>query len=65
MLLGQNEKIVPLFGVRGIGKSSLAKNALHYAAERKMFTGGVLLVPLKTVRHSFAMLKLIVAEITK
>lgn len=64
MILSQ-EKIVPLLGVRGIGKSSLAINTLHYAAERKMFPGGILMIQLKEVRHSFAMLKLIVREVTK
>lgn len=43
MILNQ-EKIVPLLGVRGIGKSSLAINTLHYAAERKMFPGGILMI---------------------
>ena len=52
-----------LLGLRGIGKSSLARNTLHYAAERKIFTGGVLLIQLKDIRSSFTMLKLIMRAI--
>ena len=41
-LLQENERIVPIIGMKGIGKSALARNTLHYAAERKLFTGGIL-----------------------
>ena len=58
-LLGNEEHILPLIGLHGIGKSALARNTLHYAAERKMFTGGALLIQLKDMRSNFAMLKLI------
>ena len=53
MLLKDNERIIPLIGVRGIGKSSLARNTMHYVAQRKLFTGGVIFVKLKDVRHTF------------
>lgn len=43
-LLGEKERILPVMGVEGTGKSSLARNAMHYVAERKIFTGGVVLV---------------------
>jgi hypothetical protein len=35
-------RIIHLTGVIGVGKSSMARNILHYVAERKMFTGGIL-----------------------
>ena len=41
-LLFDNFRIVSLLGLRGVGKSSLARNALHYVAERKICTGGIL-----------------------
>ena len=43
-MINQNEKIVSLIGLRGIGKSSLARNTLHYAAERKTFSQGIMLI---------------------
>ena len=36
------EKIVMLLGLHGIGKSSVARNTLHYIYERKYVTGGIL-----------------------
>lgn len=44
-ILAENgDRIVPLVGLQGIGKSSLARNTLHFAAERKFFTRGMLLI---------------------
>lgn len=62
-LLASKEKIVALLGLRGMGKSSLARNTLHYAAERKMFLGGIMLIQLKDIRSCFTMLKLIMRAI--
>lgn len=36
------EKIIMLLGLHGIGKSSVARNTLHYIYERKYVTGGIL-----------------------
>lgn len=50
LLADTSDRIVPLVGLQGIGKSSLARNTLHFAAERKFFTRGILLVQLKERR---------------
>lgn len=62
-LLEDNYKIVSLLGLRGVGKSCLARNSLHFVAERKIFTGGILLIQLKDIKSTFAMLKLIMRAI--
>ena len=51
------ERLVILLGLHGFGKSSIARNALHYMTERKFFTGGVLLVQLKNVQNVFTLMK--------
>ena len=43
-MLQDNEKIIPLLGLHGIGKSALARNTLHYATDRKLFTGGIMFI---------------------
>ena len=58
-------RIISLLGLRGIGKSSLARNTLHFAAERKMFKGGILFIQLKDTRTLFTMLKLIMRNILR
>ena len=63
LLADSSDRIVPLIGFQGVGKSSLARNTLHYVAERKMFTHGVVLVQLKGVKTCFAMLKLLIRAI--
>ena len=40
---------IMLLGLHGVGKSTLAKNAIQYMLERKYFTGGVIFVNLKGV----------------
>ena len=40
----EESKIFPILGLCGIGKSTLAKNMLHYIADRKYFTGGIIYV---------------------
>ena len=58
-LLIHKERIVPLLGLNGVGKSALARNTMHYAAERKIFSGGVLFIQLKYLRSNFAVIKYI------
>ena len=48
-----------LLGMHGIGKSSIAKNALNYIAERKLMLGGILWIQLKGVRDIHTLTKLI------
>ena len=40
-LLDTPEQIFMLLGMHGIGKSSIAKNALNYIQERKFVHGGI------------------------
>lgn len=63
--INQDIKLVSLLGLRGIGKSSLARNALWYAAERKMFIGGILFVQCKEIRSCHTLLKFILRSILK
>ena len=37
----------------------MARTMMHYAAERKYFTAGIMIVDLKSVNNTLAMLKLI------
>lgn len=59
----QRTQIVPILGIYGIGKSTLARNVLHFVANRKYFTGGVVYVQIKDIRNNFAVLKLIMRAI--
>ena len=51
------ERLIILLGLHGFGKSSIARNALHYVSQRKFFTGGILLIQLKNVEKVFSLLK--------
>ena len=51
------ERLIALLGLPGIGKSSIARNALHFMVERKFFTGGVILVQLKNVKDIYTFTK--------
>ena len=64
-LIDDQDRIIELLGLKGIGKSSMARNTLHYAAERKMFTNGILHTQLKEVRSTFVMLKQIMRHILR
>ena len=54
-------RLVILLGLHGVGKSCLARNALHYMSERKFFTGGVVLVQLSNLKEVQSCLKRIQA----
>ena len=43
-LLMEGNRLVILLGLDGVGKSCLTRNAMHYMTERKVFTGGVVLI---------------------
>ena len=62
-LILKKSRIIELLGLKGIGKSSMARNLLHFTKDRKMFTSGILLVKLKDIKSTFVMLKLIMREI--
>ena len=49
-VMEQETRLICLVGLPGIGKSSIAKCALHFLLERRYFTGGVILINLKNVR---------------
>ena len=50
-------KLVILLGLHGVGKSCITRNALHYMTERKLFTGGVVLVQLSNLKEVQSCLK--------
>ena len=50
-------RLLILLGLHGVGKSCLARNALHYMSERKFFTGGVALVQLSKLKEVQSCLK--------
>ena len=52
-----------LLGMHGIGKSSIARNALNYICERKFIHGGVMWIQLKGVRDIYTLTKLIQSNI--
>ena len=37
-------RLLDLLGLPGIGKSLLARNAIHYLSDRKYFSGGIVTV---------------------
>ena len=56
-------KFIPVLGLYGIGKSTLAKNLLNFVADRNYFTGGIVYVQMKDMRSTITVLKLIKREI--
>ena len=40
-------RLVTIIGLPGIGKTALAKNSIHYMADRQMFTAGIIFMSLK------------------
>ena len=49
-------KLISILGLYGIGKSTLARNMLHFVASRKYFTGGIVYVQLKNTRNVMTVL---------
>jgi len=42
-----NHRLVTIIGLPGIGKTALAKNSVHYIADRKLFKQGIVFLQLK------------------
>ena len=57
MDFNKSDQIIMLLGLHGVGKSSVARNTLHYIYERKYITGGILWVQLKGVRDVYSVSK--------
>ena len=51
------ERLIMLLGLHGVGKSSVARNALHYIHERRYMSGGIVWVQLKGVRDVYSVTK--------
>ena len=51
------ERLIMLLGLHGVGKSSVARNTLHFIYERKYLTGGILWVQLKGVKDVYSAMK--------
>ena len=49
------KRLVELIGLPGVGKSSVARHAVHYMMARKHFTGGIIMINLRNDR-SFTVL---------
>ena len=64
-LTDEHDRLVNVVGLRGVGKSSFVRYSLHYVAERKMFTKGILTIQLKDTKNCIGMLKIIMREIMK
>lgn len=46
----QEENIVQVFGMPGLGKSSLLKNVSNYIGERNLYIDGVLYINFHTIK---------------
>ena len=46
----KGSRLITLLGLNGIGKSTVARDAVHFMLERKYFTGGVIFINLKQVQ---------------
>lgn len=52
-----NEQLVTIIGVPGIGKSAVCKNVVNFIAERRFFNAGVLYFSLKGIRNCEILIK--------
>ena len=43
----KGKRLITLLGLNGIGKSTVAREAVHFMCARKYFTGGVIFINLK------------------
>ena len=58
-----NNRFVNVIGLPGIGKTALAKNAVNYIADRKLFKQGIIFFSLKGYKSSSVFLKKLVTNI--
>ena len=50
LLDNNGKRLITLLGLAGVGKSAVARNALHYVLERRYFGGGVIHIDLDQVK---------------
>lgn len=56
-------RLVNIMGLPGIGKTALAKNAVHYISDRKLFKLGIIFFSLKGYKNCNVFMKKLVANI--
>lgn len=62
-IASNTKRLVSVVGVPGIGKSSLVRRAIHFFDNRKLFTGGIVLIQAKGVESTENLKKLIICSI--
>jgi Ni2+-binding GTPase involved in maturation of urease and hydrogenase len=58
-----NHRLVNIMGLPGIGKTALAKNAVHYMADRRLFKLGIIFFSLKGYKNCNVFMKKLVTNI--